>query len=81
MINNRDKIESLPKIVGEVVDSMGETGLVIKNSLIWVVNTVIKLLIKTIKTEELKYIVVDSNEAYGCITDKRIIRRVTNITR
>lgn len=36
----RDKLGSLPKIVSEVVESMGETGEVIKKSLIWVVDTV-----------------------------------------
>lgn len=36
----RDKIESLPKIVSEIAESMGETGLIIKNSFIWIVNSV-----------------------------------------
>lgn len=36
---------SLPKIVSEVVEAMGETGEVIKKSLIWVVDTVINLLL------------------------------------
>lgn len=36
----REKLGSLPKIVNEVWDSMGETGEVIRKSLIWMVNTV-----------------------------------------